>query len=59
MAALTNWISNNLLYSEVIAAGFVIAGAGIALKAGQAWGWLVLAGGVGLGFWALKLNGLV
>jgi len=55
-----NWVAGNLLYSIIIAGVIVILGAAWALKTkeGGFWGWLVLAGGVAFGFWALHLKGL-
>jgi hypothetical protein len=59
MGALKSWIANNLLYSEIIALTLVIIGAGLAMKAGKALGWLILAGGVAFGLYALYLKGLL
>ena len=59
MEALKQWVAGNLLYSIVIAVVLVIVGAGVGLKAGKAWGWVILAAGAALAFWALKLKGLV
>lgn len=59
MGALKSWIASNLLYSEVVALALIVVGAGLALKAGKAIGWLILGGGVAFGFYALHLNGLI
>lgn len=59
MGAFKSWIANNLLYAEVLAVALVIIGAGLAMKAGKGIGWLILAGGVVFGFYALHLNGLI
>lgn len=46
-------------YQLVIAVAVIIIGAGIALKAGKKWGWLIMAGGVYLIYLILKSHGLV
>jgi hypothetical protein len=46
-------------YQLVIAVAVIIIGAGIALKAGRKWGWLIMAGGIAMIYYILKYNGLV
>lgn len=58
---LQSWMGQNLTYSLLVAGVVVIVGAAMALKTekGSMLGWIVVAGGVAFGFWAMKLKGLV
>lgn len=51
--------SAGLLYSMLAAVILIIIGAGIAMKANQWWGWIVLAAGCGVAFMAARVHGLV
>ena len=46
-------------YQIVIAVAVIIIGAGIALKAGKKWGWLIMAGGLYSIYRILKYHGLL
>ena len=46
-------------YQLVIAVAVIIIGAGIALKAGKKWGWLIMAGGLYGIYHILKSHGLL
>ncbi len=46
-------------YQLVIAVAVIIIGAGIALKAGKKWGWLIMAGGLYFIYHILKSHGLM
>ncbi len=61
LQSITSWVGGNFTYSLILGGILVIVGAAIALKtkSGGIWGWLILAGGVAFGFWALRLKGLV
>ena len=43
-------------YQLVLAVAVIIIGAGIALRAGKKWGWLVMAGGLYLIYRILKYH---
>lgn len=56
---MTAWVANNLLYSSVIGVVLVIIGGGVAFKADNKFGYVLMAGGVALIVWAMRLKGLI
>lgn len=59
MRMLYNFVHGNILYSMLTAVILLIIGCAIALKAGKAWGWLIVAAAAALAFYSARVNGLL
>lgn len=59
MQFLSDLITNiGQLYSYLIGIALIIIGAGVGLKAGNKWGWVILGVGIGWIFLTMRVKGL-